>query len=121
MNIFDIIIQKQNGLTVKLLVKIPKTERQIQRGLMYIKKLIGYDGILLDFGESKFLNMWMKNTLVSLDMLFFNSNCQLMCIHENAVPNDKTSICCESVRYVLEIDGGRTRQLGITFGDFFYL
>ena len=121
MNTIDIIIQKREGSSVKLLVKAPTTEFQLQKGLMYVKKLIGYDGMIFDFGESQFLNMWMKNTFISLDILFFDSSRKLLCIHENTMPYDNTPLgCSKPARYVLEIGGGRTKALGITIGDSFY-
>lgn len=119
MNISEIIVRKQDGSAVKLAVKIPETETQLLQGLMYVEKLVGYDGMLLDFGESKFLNMWMKNTFIPLDMLFFDSAHRLIYIHENAMPHDCSSLGCIESRYVLEIDGGRARELGITIGDSF--
>ena len=121
MNTSDIIIKKQDGSTVNLLVKIPLTNTQLNQGLMYVKKLDGYDGMLFDFGESKFLNMWMKNTHIPLDMLFFDSNCKLIYMYENTVPHDNTSLGCASARYVLEVGGGRTKELGISIGDSFIL
>ena len=87
---------------------------------MYVKKLDGYDGMLFDFHEDQFVNMWMKNTFIPLDMLFFDTNRKLEYIHENTVPHDVTPLgCSKPVRYVLEIDGGRTKTLGINVGDGF--
>ncbi|MCL2673187.1 MAG: DUF192 domain-containing protein [Alphaproteobacteria bacterium] len=114
----DIVIRKQDGRTVQLSVKTADTPLQWQKGLMFVKKLDGYDGMLFDFKESRFVNMWMKNTYIPLDMLFFDSDRRLACIHENAVPHDQTLIgCCKPVTHVLEISGGRTRALGIALGD----
>ena len=118
MSTIDAVIYKQNGSAVKLLVKVPTTASQGQQGLMYVKKIDGYDGMLFDFGEDQFVNMWMKNTFIPLDMLFFDSNHELAYIHENTVPQDETPIgCSKPVRYVLEIDGGRAKTLGIAVGD----
>ena len=120
MNTIDVVIYKQDGSTVKFLVKVPTTVLQQQRGLMYVEKLDGFDGMLFDFGENQFVSMWMKNTFIPLDMLFFDSNHKLACIHENTVPHDETPLGCnQPVRYVLEIDGGRAKKLKITVGDCF--
>ena len=120
MDTINIVIQKQDGSTVELSVKLATTELQIRRGLMFVKELDGYDGMLFDFGEDQLTNMWMKNTFIPLDMLFFTSDRKLACIIENTVPHDETLLnCCKPVRYVLEIGGGRARKLGITTGDIF--
>ena len=117
MNTIDIVIQKQDG-TAELSVKVAITPLQRQQGLMYVEKLEVYDGMLFDFGEDQFINMWMKNTFIPLDMLFFDSSLRLACIIESAVPHDETLLSCHKpVRYVLEIDGGRAKALGITAGD----
>ena len=115
MNLTDIIIKKQNGSIVKLLVKIQETESQFNKGLMFVKKLLGYDGMLFDFGENQVINMWMKDTYIPLDILFFDSSRKLIYIHENTVPLEITPLWSgKPVRYVLEIGSGQVNTLGIT-------
>ena len=120
-NAFDtteIVIHKQNGQAVILSVRTALTQEQQSAGLMFVQNLDDFDGMLFDFQESQNIYMWMKNTYVYLDMLFFDSSSRLVYIHENAIPHDLTLIGPNiPVRYALEIEGGRTRDLGITIGD----
>jgi len=113
-----IVIHKQNGQAVTLSVRTAVTPEQQSTGLMFVQSLDGYDGMLFDFQESQYIYMWMQNTYIYLDMLFFDSNNELVYIHENAIPHDLTLIGPHlPIRYVLEIAGGRAKDLGITIGD----
>lgn len=61
---------------------------------------------------------WMKNTLIPLDMIFLDQSGVVTHVHENAIPHDETGIDGgEGVQYVLEINGGLARQLGIAVGS----
>ena len=120
MIITNIVIQKKNETTIKLVVKIPTSKSQHNQGLMYIEKLDGYDGMLFDFGENQYLNMWMKNTFIPLDILFFDSDRNLINIIENTIPCDQTSLGSRMpARYVLEVASGIVKKFGITVGDHF--
>ena len=60
---------------------------------------------------------WMRNTLIPLDMLFFDGTGRLTRIKENAQPHDETPVVGgDAVRYVLEINGGLAAELGIDLG-----
>jgi len=118
MDTIDIVIKKRDGESVKLSVKVAVTTLQLQQGLMHVKKLDEFDGMLFDFGKSIFAEMWTKDTSISLDMLFFDSCHKLVCIHENTMPYDETRLGCDKpVAYVLAIASGQVKALGITIGD----
>ena len=62
--------------------------------------------------------IWMKNTLIPLDMIFADPSGSITHIHENAIPNDLTTIDGgANVQFVLEINGGLARRMGIGLGD----
>ena len=64
------------------------------------------------------IQMWMKDTLIPLDMIFFDEKGKIVHIHPNAVPNDLTVISSGmDVMGVIELNGGRTEQLNIKVGD----
>ncbi len=61
---------------------------------------------------------WMRNTLIPLDLIFMDSTGTVTRIHENAIPLDLTGIeGGEAVQFVLEINGGLARRLGIAEGS----
>jgi len=83
-------------------------------GLMYRKVLAKNEGMLFDFGKEDFRAFWMKNTLISLDMIFIRADGTISTIAENSVPYSETPVpSSEPVRAVLEIPGGEARQRGI--------
>ena len=75
-------------------------------------------GMLFVYEKPQYVSFWMRNTLIPLDMLFMDATGTVQTIHENAVPLDETAIPGgEDIQYVLEINGGLTRKLGITVGS----
>ena len=64
------------------------------------------------------MHMWMKDTLIPLDMLFFDNQGQVIYIHKNARPNDLTPISSgQVVRGVIELKGGTCDRLQIDVGS----
>ncbi len=99
-------------------VEIADTAEEIRDGLMFRESLAPEAGMLFDFGEVRPASMWMKNTLIPLDMLFMDAEGQVIAIARNAVPGSLRSLGPGvPVRAVLEIPGGRAKELGITPGD----
>lgn len=99
-------------------VEIADTPDAIRQGLMNRQSLAPDAGMLFDFGEVRPASMWMKNTLIPLDMLFMSESGEIIAIARNAVPGSLRSLGPGvPVRAVLEIPGGRAKALGITPGD----
>jgi uncharacterized membrane protein (UPF0127 family) len=74
--------------------------------------------MLFDFGEDKPVTMWMRNTLIPLDMLFIANDGRVVGIKERAVPQSSDIIAApEPVRGVLELNGGTAQRLGLSAGD----
>jgi len=94
------------------------TEAARGRGLMFVTRLADDQGMLFDLGETRPVNMWMKNTPLSLDMLFIDERGVIVRIAERTVPFSTRLIRSGvPVRAVLEINGGRAEALGISVGD----
>ena len=99
-------------------VELASSASSQQRGLMYRRELAADGGMLFDFHNDANMSFWMKNTYVSLDMLFIRSDGTISSIAPNAVPLSTTPIrSAEPVRAVLEINGGKAVELGIGSGD----
>ncbi len=98
-------------------VEVADTDPERARGLMFRESLPRFGGMLFVYDQAQQVSFWMKNTLIPLDMLFFDESGRLVEVHENAVPGDLTGIPSEEpVRYVLEINGGAARELGVEPG-----
>jgi uncharacterized membrane protein (UPF0127 family) len=87
-------------------------------GLMGRAELAARHGMLFDFGTPTLATMWMKNTPLSLDMLFLDAQGEVVWIAERTVPGSLALIAApRPVRYVLELNGGEARALGLAAGD----
>ncbi|RED50983.1 DUF192 domain-containing protein [Aestuariispira insulae] len=102
----------------EFLVEVARTEKQRARGLMFRKGLEERAGMLFDYGYPQRASMWMKNTLIPLDMLFVRSNGIIEKIVERTTPHSLSTISSKGeVRAVLELKGGMAEKLGIAVGD----
>ena len=87
------------------------------QGLMFRESLPRFSGMLFVYETPQPVAFWMRNTLIPLDMLFFDGAGRLTRIKSNAAPHDETPIVGgDDVRYVLEINGGLAAELGIDLG-----
>lgn len=111
-------IISQSGARHALVAEIAVSERQHQAGLMFRKSLADGEAMLFDFGTPAPQSMWMKNTLIPLDMLFVDADGRITHIAENAVPFSLATIDSEGpVRAVIEIAGGLAERWDISVGD----
>ena len=99
-------------------VYIADSNSKRKKGLMYIENLPNNHGMLFKFSSPRIASMWMKNTYISLDLLFIDKNQTIVKIHNNAEPFNLKSISSKlKVKWVLEINGGLAEELGINPGN----
>jgi uncharacterized protein len=99
-------------------VELAETPRQMEQGLMFRRSLAPDAGMLFDFKQPTMAAMWMRNTLIPLDMLFVDQHGRIVNIAQRAVPeSDQTIAAAEPVRAVIELNGGTAERLGIKPGD----
>ena len=91
---------------------------QTRRGLMFVRELPLTTGMLFVYDSDSHYSMWMKNTLISLDMVFVLSDGRVSSVIRNTEPQSLTSRgAIEPVRYVLELNAGVTERLSIDAGS----
>jgi uncharacterized protein len=89
-----------------------------ERGLMFVTQLNANQGMLFVEEPPRVMSMWMKNTLIPLDMLFIAADGRIVYIRANATPQSLTVIGYDKpVRAVLELRGGEATARGIRTGD----
>lgn len=99
-------------------VDVVDTPESRAQGLMFVTELADDAGMLFDFKEERPVSFWMMNTFIPLDMIFVGADGVVRTIHVNARPHDTTSIPSQvPVRFVLEIPGGRSLEIGLQPGD----
>lgn len=95
-------------------VYLALTSEQQRRGLMFVRDLPETTGMLFVYRRSRILSIWMKNTYIPLDIVFFAADGRIVNIDENAEPHSLTSRRSEeAVNYVLELNGGISERLKI--------
>jgi uncharacterized membrane protein (UPF0127 family) len=107
-------VKGANSFTVEMAL----TWEQQERGLMFRRTLAPNAGMLFDFERESNQAFWMKNTVISLDLIFIKANGTIARIAPNCKPLSEDPIpSYEPVRAVLEIPAGRAAELGMKAGD----
>lgn len=106
------------GARHRFRVELALTPAHRERGLMFRTEIPDNTGMLFVNEGERPVSMWMKNTLVSLDMLFLAADGRIVKIHPEAEPLSLRVITSdEPVKGVLELRGGTARKLGLVPGD----
>ena len=88
------------------------------QGLMFVESMPQSAGMLFIYEHPQTTRFWMKNTLISLDMIFADETGTVQKVHENAVPLSERLINGgREILYVLEVNGGIAARFGIGPGD----
>ena len=99
-------------------VEMATTEEEKTTGLMYRKELPDGKGMLFDFSPEQQISMWMKNTYISLDMIFIRADGRILRIAENTEPMSTNIISSGGLaKGVLEVIAGTAQKYGIQPGD----
>jgi len=97
---------------------LAEDEYETQTGLMHRSSLQNNQAMLFIFPDVKMRSFYMKNTLISLDIIYLDEAKKVVSIQKNAKPMDETSLPSTApAKYVLEINGGLSNQLNIVEGD----
>ena len=106
------------GGPVHFAVEIADDDAERARGLMF-RDSLGLDrGMLFDFPDPEMASFWMRNTRISLDIMFIGVDGRILNIAERTTPYSEESIPAVGLtRAVLEVNAGRAEALGIRPGD----
>ncbi|MGH6619134.1 MAG: DUF192 domain-containing protein [Alphaproteobacteria bacterium] len=99
-------------------VEVAATSEDQATGLMYRREMAADAGMLFVYPAGSRVTMWMKNTLIPLDMVFIGPAGRITHIVERTVPMSNELIGSNGpVRAVLELNAGTASRLGIKVGD----
>ncbi len=114
----DVLLVETASSQYRFEVEIADDPAERAEGLMYRESLADNAGMLFLYPRPQPVEFWMKNTSLSLDIVFVRPDGTIARIAENATPMSEELISSgEPVRAVLEVKGGTMRQLGIAVGD----
>ena len=99
-------------------IELAATPEERARGLMFRESMADDHGMLFDFHTEQPVAFWMKNTPMSLDMIFIDGKGRIVSIATDTTPFSEAAIpSWRPVRAVLEVKAGTTARLGIATGD----
>lgn len=110
-------LQTPDGRVAAFAVEISDTDAERERGLMFRTDLPRGSGMLFVYDSPRHARYWMKNTLIPLDIMFFDAAGVLKVVAAEARPQDPTPIDGgPGTAYVLEVNGGLAAPLGLVPG-----
>ncbi len=99
-------------------VELALTGQQRSVGLMFRESMDETAGMLFRFDRTQRAMMWMKNTLIPLDMIFIRADGTVADLHRNAEPHSEALIqSSEPVLYVLELNAGVADKIALKPGN----
>jgi len=99
-------------------IEVASTNQERALGLMFRRSLPENGGMLFLYDRPQPAAMWMKNTLIPLDMVFISADGTVHRIEQNAEPHSTALIPSEGpVVAVLELNGGEAAKIGLKRGD----
>ena len=112
------IIDSIGVLKKEIQIEIADNDFEQQTGLMYRKQMDTNKGMLFVFDEIKVRSFYMKNTYISLDIIYIDTENTIINIAKNAEPLNENSLFSDApAKYVLEINAGLSEKWGIKKGD----
>ncbi len=114
----SLIISTSKKTCYLLSIWVAHSIKEKARGLMYVRSMPEQSGMLFVYTESDQRSMWMKNTYIPLDIIFIKNSEIISSIARNTEPLSLKNIrSTEPVNYVLEINAGMTKKMGIVPND----
>ena len=99
-------------------VEVARSEPEQAKGLMFRTAMGANEGMIFPMEPARQASFWMKNTVISLDLVFIGPDKRIESIAANAVPYSLSPIGSRGgVSAVLELNAGRAAQLGLAVGD----
>lgn len=101
-------------------VQLANTKKGREYGLMFLKKKLKVNqGMLFDYKKLTKPSIWMKNTYIPLDAIFIDKKGKVVYLKENLKPKSLKSHKSKKLcQYVLEVNGGTVKKLGIKEGHY---
>ncbi|MDH3475594.1 MAG: DUF192 domain-containing protein [Rhodospirillales bacterium] len=114
----ELVIETQDGARHGFEVELALDPQQQAQGLMFRRDLASDAGMLFVYRPVRVVSMWMRNTVIPLDMIFIGEDGRIEKIVERTVPMSLKTISSDRpVRGVLELNGGTADRMRFAPGD----
>lgn len=103
----------------KLKLEYAVTPAEQELGLSYRESLDEDAGMLFVYQEDVVPQFWMKEMRFPIDIVWLDENFKIIGIEKNIAPETypRTFSPAEPIRYVLELNAGKSAKLGWEIGD----
>ena len=109
---------KTNDILATINIEVADSDAEREQGLMYRESMAENEGMLFLMGAEALQSFWMKNTIISLDILYADSDRRIVSIHKNCKPYSLDQIPSgQPASYVVEVNAGYCDKYGIEPGD----
>jgi len=107
------------GTIHKIYGSVARDNEELKKGLMFRKqKLNNKEGMLFIMRQNYDNSVWMKNTYISLDVIFLDKSMKVVGYKTNTTPlSTKTVKINQPSSYILEMNANSVDQLNINIGD----
>lgn len=117
LQVIDLVVERE-GKTLPFKVELAASPEAQARGLMFRTELGDNEGMLFPSDVPQPRSFWMKNTPLSLDIIFIGPESRVLNIAADTVPYSLDSVTSAGPAIaVLELRAGRAKELGIRRGD----
>ncbi len=117
-NIENYFFQTSDNKKHQFSLEVALSNEQQAYGLMFRRSLNLYNGMIFFWGRMQKTSMWMKNTYISLDMIFFDDKGVIVDIIPNAVPLSENTISPKAENFgVVELNAGVAKKINLKIGD----
>jgi uncharacterized membrane protein (UPF0127 family) len=117
-----IVIQASEHACYVFDIYLAMSPQQRSRGLMFVRHMPQFSGMLFVYAQASVLSIWMKDTYIPLDILFIRADGSIANIWTHAEPLSLASMrSIEPLNFVLELNAGVTERLRINTDSFVYL
>lgn len=112
-------IDAESGDTIRnIVIEIADNESERAQGMMYRTQMPDSAGMLFIYNQPREQSFWMKDTPLSLDILYVDGSGEIVNLYKNTTPYSEKSIpSYKKAQYVVEVVGGFTDRHKIGIGD----
>ncbi|TIX49852.1 DUF192 domain-containing protein [Alteraurantiacibacter aquimixticola] len=118
LEVIPLTVTTQGGEEHSFRVEVAATAQEQQRGLMFRTAMGADEGMIFPFTQPRMASFWMRNTVIPLDIIFIGPDGRIVNIAADTTPYSEESVRSVDIAgAVLELNAGRSAELGIAAGD----
>lgn len=118
LEVVPLTVTTQSGQEHSFRVEVAASSEDQRQGLMFRTSMGADEGMIFPLAQVRMASFWMRNTVIPLDIIFVGPDNRILNIAENTTPYSEESVpSIGPAAAVLELNGGRSAELGIAAGD----